>query len=82
MELVSNVGPPVVISNKDIVMAMFPTSRQETECMFILGTFLELVDREVMSKQKDLLLGTLLGVLKTRNVYGRSRAVPQVQLFQ
>ena len=61
LELVSNLGPPVVISNKDIVMAMFPTSRQETECMFILGTFLELVDREVMSTKKDLLLDTLLG---------------------
>ena len=49
--------------------------------MFILGTFLELVDSEVISKQKELLLDTLLGVLKSKMMCMGSRAVPQVQLF-
>ena len=35
-----------------------------------------MVDREVISKQKELLIDTLLGVLKSRMMYMR-RAVPQ-----
>ena len=80
MELVSDPGPPVAVSNTDILMAKFPMCRQESECMFLLGTYLELVDREVVSKQKELLVDTVLGVLKSRNVYVRRRAVPQVQI--
>ena len=80
MELVSDLGPPAVISNTDIIMAQFPTCTQEVECMFLLGNFVELVDSEVMTKQKELLLDTLVGVLKTRMVYSRSRTVPQVQI--
>ena len=80
-ELVSDLGPPVAVSNTDIVLAKFPTCRQEAECMFLLGTFLELVDSEVISKQKELLLDTLLGVLKSKMMCMGSRAVPQVQLF-
>ena len=49
--------------------------------MFILGTFLELVDNEVISKQKELFQDTLVGVLKSRIVCVRNRAVPQVQIF-
>jgi len=81
LELVSDLGPPVIVSNTDIIMAKFPTCRQEAECMFILGTFLELVDNEVISKQKELFQDTLVGVLKSRIVCVRNRAVPQVQIF-
>ena len=80
LELVSDLGPPAVISNTDIILAQFPTCRQETECVFLLGTYLELIDSEVISKQKELLLDTLVGVLKSRMVHIRSRAVPQVQI--
>ena len=59
--LATELGPPLDITDIDIIMAMFPTSRLEVECVFILGTYVELVDREVISKQKDLLLNTLLG---------------------
>ena len=76
----SDLGPPAVISNTDIILAQFPTCRQETECMFLLGTYMELIDSEVMSKQKELLLDTLVGVIKSRMVYITSRAVPQVQI--
>ena len=80
VELVSDLGPPAVISNTDIILAQFPTCRQETECMFLLGTYMELIDTEAMSKQKELLLDTLVGVIKSRMVYITSRAVPQVQI--
>ena len=38
----------------------------------------ELVDRETVLKQKELLVNTLIGVLQARTVSARSRAVPQV----
>ena len=81
LELVSDPGPPVAVNNTDILMAKFPKCRQESECMFLLGTYLELVNREVVSKQKELLLDTVLGVLKSRNVHVRRRAIPQAQIF-
>ena len=79
--LLSGPGPPPVLSNIMIIMAMFPKHMQETECMFLLGTYIELVDRESVSKQKELLVNTLLGVLKTKAQYVRSRSVPQFHLF-
>ena len=80
LELVLDLRPPVVISNNDIIMAQFPKCRQEVECMFILGTFLELVDKEIVSNQKDLLLDSLVGVMQTRMMQIRRRAVPGVQI--
>ena len=80
LELLSDLGPPAVISNTDIIMAQFPTCRQEAECIFFLGNYIELVDSEAVSKQKELILDTLVGVLKSRLVPIRSRAVPQVQI--
>ena len=77
----TELGPPLDITDIDIIMAMFPTSRLEVECVFILGTYVELVDREVISKQKDLLLNTLLGTLRVKTECVRSRAVPQIQLL-
>ena len=70
MEFVTEQGPPMAVNNIDIILAMFPTCRQEDECVFLLGTYVELVDREVVSGQKELLLDTLMGVLrfKTENV--------------
>ena len=80
LELVTELGPPLAISDTDIVMAMFPTFRFENECVFILGVYMELVDREVVSKQKELVVNCLLGVLKVKISNIRSRAVPQIQL--
>ena len=75
----SDVGPPAVTSNTDINTAQFPTCRHEGECIFLLGIYLELVDSEVISKEKELLLETLVGVVKTRIMHTRSRVVPQLQ---
>ena len=63
-----------------ILMAMFPKCRQETECILLLGTFVQLVDRETILKQKELLVNTVIGVLKNKSEYARRRAVPQVHI--
>ena len=38
MGLLSGPGPPPVLSNSTIIMAMFPKGLQAMECMFLLGT--------------------------------------------
>ena len=40
-------------------MLMYPKVAQEAETIFLLGIFMELVDREVVGKQKELLVGTV-----------------------
>ena len=41
---------------------------------------MELVDMEIVLKQKDLLVNTVIGVLRNKSEYARRRAVPQVQI--
>ena len=64
----------------DVILAMFPKSRQEAVCILLLETFVKLVERETILKQKELLVNTVIGVLKNKSEYTRRRAVPQVQL--
>ena len=47
-------------------MLMYPKVTQEAETIFLLGTFMELVDREVVGKQKELLVGIVRGVLRAK----------------
>ena len=49
MELMSDQRPAPDVSNIDIIILLYPKCRKEVECTFLLGTFLELVDREVIS---------------------------------
>ena len=60
-------------SNTDFMLAMFLKIRQEAECILILGTFVELVDKETVLKQKELSVNTVIVVLKNKSEY-----VPQV----
>ena len=81
LEFLSDQGRPPDIDNIDIILAQFPKGRQESECILLLGTYLELVDKEVILKQKELLVNTVIGVLTTKAEYVRRRAVPQVQIL-
>ena len=80
LELLRDQGRPPDTSNMDFILAMFPKGRQEAECILLLGTFVELVERETVLKQKELLVNTVIGVLKNKSEYTRRQAVPQVQL--
>jgi hypothetical protein len=53
----------------DFILTMFPKSRQEAECILLLGTFVELVDKETVLKQKELLVNTVMGVIKIKSEY-------------
>ena len=73
-------GRPPDVSNMDILLARYPKGRQEDECSLLLGTYVELVDTDVILKQKELMVNTLIGVLQTKTVSARSRAVPQAHI--
>ena len=78
LELISDQGPVPVVSNIELIMLMYPKCRREAEAVFLLCTFMELVDREVAGKQKELLVGTLRGVLRAKVEQLASRAVPDI----
>ena len=80
LELLRDQGRPPDTSNMDFILAMFPKCRQEAECILLLGTFVQLVDRETVLKQKELLVNTVIGVLKNKSEYAQRRAVPQVHI--
>jgi hypothetical protein len=54
------------MSNADIRMARFAKGRQDDECTLLLGTHDEFAHQEVVLKQKDLLVNTVIGFLKPR----------------
>jgi hypothetical protein len=78
--LVTKRSLPPDMSNSDILLAKFPKGRQEDECTLLLGTYVELVNREVSLKQKELLVNTVIGTLKTKTESARSRNVPQPRI--
>ena len=78
MELLSSLGPAPITSDEEIILAMYPKCMQETECLFLLGNYIQLVDKEVVAKQKELLVDTLRGVLEAKLETVKTRAVPQL----
>ena len=80
MELLSRQGPPPVVSNENIILAMFPKCTQESEVLFLLGNFIEMVDKDVINKQKELRVESMLGVIEAKLQFVKSKAVPQLYI--
>ena len=59
-------------------MLRCPRCRREAEVIFLLSTYTELVDREAVAKKKELMLGTLRGVLRAKAEQLKTRAVPEI----
>ena len=75
MELLSDQGPAPALTITELIMLMYPRFRQEAEVAFLICMY---VDGDVVSGQKELLVGTVKGVLRAKIEYLSSRAVPQV----
>ena len=78
LELMSDQGPAPPVSNTELIMLMYPKCRKEAEVAFLLCTYMELVDREAIGKQKELMVGTVRGVLRAKVEQTKIRAVPQI----
>ena len=63
MDFLRDQGRPPDIRNIDLIQAMFSKSEHETECVLILETFVDQVDKETVLKNKDLPVNTVVGVL-------------------
>ena len=55
-----------------------PRSIRVAEVVFLIGTYMELVEKEAVIKQKELLVGTTKGVLKAKVGQMASRAAPEI----
>ena len=81
MGLLGRLGPPPIISCEEIMLAMFPRSTEETEVLFFLGNYIELVDKNIVNKQKALRVDSVKGVLEAKVEFSKARAVPQLCLY-
>ena len=79
-ELLARTGPPPIVTNEAIILARFPKCTQETEILFLLGNYIELVDKDVVNKQKKLQVDSMQGVLEAKIQFVKARAVPQLYL--
>ena len=68
------------MSNIELLMLMYPKCRREAEVVFLLCTFMELVHREVSGKQKELMVGTVRGLLRAKVEQMSSRAAPDIHI--
>ena len=82
IELWGDPGLVPAPTNQEIITLMFQRVAQEAETIFLLGVFMELVDREVVGKQKELMVGTVRGVLQAKVSQIASRAAPEIHLPQ
>ena len=59
--LLSGLGQTHVVSDEEIILALYPKYMRENECLFLLWNCIQLVDKEVFAKQKELLVDSLRG---------------------
>ena len=78
IKMMSDHGPAPDLSNTELLLFIYPRCRREAEVIFLLTTYKELVDSEAVGKQKELLLGSLRGVLRAKAEQLGRRAVPKV----
>ena len=78
MELLSEQEPAQLLSNTQLIMLMYPRSMREVEAAFLIGTYMDLVDREVVIKQKELMVSTVKGVLRAKVSTLMNRDVPEI----
>ena len=78
IRLLSRLGPPPIVSCEELILVMFPRCTEETEVMFLLGNYIELVDKNAVNKQKVLRVDSMKGVLEAKMEFVKVRAVPQL----
>ena len=82
VELLSDQGPVQALTNTELIMLTYPRCLREAKADFLRGNYMELVDTEVPAKQKELLVGTVKGVLRAKVGQMTSRAAPEIHFPQ
>ena len=68
-------------SNTDFLLLQYPKDNQESECLWLIGNYVEVVDSFVARKKKKLKVDQLRGILRERLQGMSTRAVVRLQIF-
>ena len=69
------------VTNEDFLLLQFPKDVLDSECVWLLGNFCEIVSTTVIGKKRKLGAEQLAGRLRTRLQYIKERAVVQPALY-
>ena len=69
------------ISNLEIILAMFPKSDKENEVLFILNTYIMMVDNEAVGKTNKLQVESMKGTIIAKMTAQNSRSVPSTKIL-
>ena len=71
----------VAVTNEEFLLLQFPKDVLDSECVWLLGNFCEIVLTTVIGKKRKLGAEQLAGRLRTRLQYIRGRAIVQPALY-
>ena len=77
--LLPNTIGAVGTSNLDFILLQFPKDSKETECVWLLGNYVEFVESNIVSKNKTVKVDHFKGVLRSRLQEMSSRSVVRPQ---
>ena len=75
LQLLPHCVGAVGITNLELILLQYPKDTMEKECVWLLGNYVEVVDRQAVSKNKKVKLDQLKGTLRSRLQAMSSRAV-------
>ena len=81
LQLLPHTIGAVAISNEDFILMHFPKDSFETECVWLLGNYMEVIETVVVGKAKNLKVEHLKGVLSDRLRGMKDRAVLKPDLL-
>ena len=66
MELLSDQGPPPAVTISEFLMSMFLKNLEEVYVLFLLGNYLEMVDKDTRTGNKEMFVGSLRGYVAAK----------------
>ena len=63
LKLIYKKRSQTAISNADILMFSFPKSLKEVEALFLLGSYMDMVDKSMRASHGELFIGSVRGQL-------------------
>jgi hypothetical protein len=81
VQLLANTVGATAISNEEFILLQYPKDTTETETVWLIGNYLEVVDSFTVGKNRKLNLDQLRGTLRGRLQGMVSRAIVQPQIF-
>ena len=68
-------------SGEEFILLQYPKDTLDSECLWLIGNYVEIVESVAITKNKKLRVDQLRGILRGRLQGMASRAVVQPQIF-